>query len=787
MTRPEASELLGRPPRTLDLRLAVPAAVGWAALASCLSFDTAPLIVGVVCAAAAVAVVAAAMLLPAARRLAWFPTAAVALAVAAMLLLSAAGKTDNRQPGMLLEAAEQGRFVSASAVLTQSVHAGDARFAASLQEVRLGAERHEVAVPIVAFAQLDVAEAAIGARVELSGTLAANGPGDAAAFLLFARGAAHVVEHPGGVLATASELRRHFLALATALPGEGGGLLPGLAIGDTSAVSEQLDDAMKLSALSHLTAVSGANCAIVVGLILGLGGPLRFPRWARIGAATIALAGFVVLVTPEPSVLRAAVMAVAVLFTQLTGRGGGGVPVLAFAVIVLLAIDPWLALAYGFVLSVLATAGLLVLSRPLADWFGRFMPMPVAAVIAIPLAAQLACQPVIILLEPSIPVFGVLANLLAGPAAPLATVVGLLACLLAPWAALPAQLLAWCAWLPSTWISGVALFFAELPGNSMPWLGGPPGALLAVAVTLLGLTMLLSRSYKRRRWSRLVLAALLVIAVGAAGGEQVRRRLFLPQDWQLAQCDVGQGDAVLVRSAGKVALIDTGPDPQLLLECLDRLAIDHIDLLVLTHFDLDHVGGVPAVLGRADQVLSGPAAAGDVLLLQQLAASGAEVIEATRGQTGSLGELRWHVLWPNSGSRAPEPGNDASIALSFVGVGECAAGCLTSVHLGDLGEHAQAQLLALNRAQLTTQARLDVVKVAHHGSGDQSSRLYEVLHAQLGLIGVGAENRYGHPKSRILDTLGRVGTTVARSDLGGLVLAAPVPGGQLSVWQEREG
>ena len=66
----------------------------------------------------------------------------------------------------------------------------------------------------------------------------------------------------------------------------------------------------------------------------------------------------------------------------------------------------------------------------------------------------------------------------------------------------------------------------------------------------------------------------------------------MPHEWTIAACDIGQGDAVLLRSGGAVALIDTGPDPGPLDACLARLGLAHIDLLVLTHFDLDHVGGV---------------------------------------------------------------------------------------------------------------------------------------------------------------------------------------------------
>ena len=128
-----------------------------------------------------------------------------------------------------------------------------------------------------------------------------------------------------------------------------------------------------------------------------------------------------------------------------------------------------------------------------------------------------------------------------------------------------------------------------------------------------------------------------------------------------------------------------------------------------------------------------------------------------------------------------EPGNSASVTIAFEPVGECNTGCLSSVFLGDLGESAQDRVLAL-----TPPRDVDVVKVAHHGSADQSGRLYERLHSVVGLIGVGADNGYGHPTGSLLDILATNGTTPLRTDTQGLLLLAPaLSDGSVTVWTER--
>jgi len=272
------------------------------------------------------------------------------------------------------------------------------------------------------------------------------------------------------------------------------------------------------------------------------------------------------------------------------------------------------------------------------------------------------------------------------------------------------------------------------------------------------------------------------IAGAAATGLGVSWAMSWPKDWQFAQCDVGQGDAVVVRSGERIALIDTGSDPALLDSCLTRLGVDRLDLLVLTHFDHDHVGGGEAVIGRADTVLVGPTgSAQDVALVDAFTAAGAQVLPASTGDRGELGELRWNVLWPGERLAGIDPGNDASVIVEFLPRPDCEHQCLSSVFLGDLGESAQARLMGEHRL-----VRVDVVKVSHHGSADQYPPFYAALGATLGLVGVGADNGYGHPTVDTLDMLAEAGIVVARSDTDGLVLVSPgTRPGSVRIWSER--
>ncbi|WP_445997544.1 ComEC/Rec2 family competence protein [Okibacterium fritillariae] len=649
------------------------------------------------------------------------------------------------------------------------------RFRAQVSRLQLGRDQRSAEFPVLVFAP-DVAETGgppLGSVVRVTGRWQLAEVGDRVSALVFSDERPASISPAPDALGWAHGLRRSFVGVASVLPGWGGQLLPGLSIGDTSAVGVDLDAAMTASSLSHLTAVSGANCAIVVAIGFAIGAAMGLRRSMRIGLAVLLLVAFVVLVTPESSVIRASVMACAVLVALASGRPAAGLAVLCTVVVALLIADPWLSRDYGFALSVLATAGLLVLTRPLTDLLARVAPRPIAAAFALPLAAQLACQPVLVLLDPTLAVYGVVANLLAGPAAPAATILGLVACLLSAVNPLLALPIAAVAWIPAAWIAQVAAWFENAPAARLPLPPGLAGVLLTTLVLVLGGGLALAMRAQRPLLSRVLATgsvAVLGIAAGTIAPVAVRDASAPPGEWAVASCDVGQGDATVLRDGPHFGLIDVGDDEQRLTRCLTRLGVTRLDLLVLTHFDSDHVGAYPAVVGRVSEVLVGPTdGPADERIVDALSGGGAIVRQVRAGENGRLGETtEWNVLWPPVRGEI-EPGNDASVVLetrrSFGATGDgVASAALSAVFLGDLGADAQNRL---RRTRLVP-ADVDVVKVAHHGSKDQSSLVYERLRPTLGLVSVG-KNDYGHPSPSILKTLERIGARVRRTDRDGII------------------
>ncbi|SBN63125.1 competence protein ComEC [Curtobacterium sp. 9128] len=756
-------------PHLIDLRLAGPVAFAWMGAA---------LLVGVpgvawwcVGGAALTGVIAVALLGRERATPAVSAVLALALTTAACCTLvgiAVAVGEPARSPAEL--GATAGRTVEVEVTLTRDI-ATTAR--STTGTLRTLGDTTELRVPVRVVPDTPL-RAAAGTVLTGRAAVEPDDPGGPEAAVVFLRGVP-ASEPPTGVLAVTDSVRQAFVRITDELPEPGGTLLRGLAIGDRSGLDPDTETAMETSALTHLTAVSGSNCAVIVAVVVLVSRALGLERAVRAAVAITLLVGFVVLVRPDPSILRATVMAVVVLVVHLSGRPVRGVPLIALAVIGMLVVDPWFARSFAFGLSVLATSGIVVLGPPLTALLTRWCWGPFAAAIAVPVSAQMACWPLTIPLAAALPTYAVPANLLAEPFAPVVTVVGLLACLLAPVWPAGASVVAAVAWLPASVIGAIAHGAAALPAASVPWPAGLVGVGAAVLVSGALVGAVLGPVAARMRFV-VAAAAVAVIGAGTVVVPLVVVRVGIPADWAIAMCDVGQGDAVLLRSVGSTALVDTGDDRERLRACLDLLGVGRLDLLVLTHFDRDHVGAVEEVAGDVDVALTGPVGRpADESVVRGLTGAGADVRRADDGTAGTLRDVPWRVLWPRAGERAS--GNDASIVVAVEAPDTCGS-CLSAVLLGDLDRSAQRRLRGV------APGPVDVVKVSHHGSADQDPELYRQLAARVGLIGVGADNTYGHPTDRALAMLAAAGTTPFRTDLQGTVVVRRGTAGP-EVWTER--
>ena len=532
--------------------------------------------------------------------------------------------------------------------------------------------------------------------------------------------------------------------------GDAGALIPGMVLGDTSKQSPEFKEAMKRSGLTHLVAVSGANFAIVSTFVLWCMQFVIRRKRLRVVATAIALICFIALVRPSPSVLRAAAMAAVLLTAQLGKRGSDSLPALGFAICAVVLGDPWQARDAGFALSVLATAGLLLLAPRIEEKLPTHPKL--AGALAPPMAAMIFCSPIIVSLSGYLSPMSVIANLLAAPVVAPITVLGFIAALISPIATWITESLIFLIRYPAGFITAVAHRVADFPVLTIH--NGLIGFSIVASVLLVFILF-------KKKWKQST-AVFLIIVITLGWIQR-----WPAGDWQIAQCDVGQGDSLVLnlgRQQGVV--IDVGPDPSAVNKCLKELGIVKIPLLILSHFHADHVEGLSGLMkGRTiHQVwitnnLQPAAQSSDTLG----ALKGAEIVTVQKGLMVQIGQMKFEVVWPEASSPNFQelPGEGSQVNNSSIAV-IASTSDWSLFTAGDLEPPAQHELINQVR-------KVDIYKVSHHGSRYQDLGLMRALSPQIALISVGEGNQYGHPALETIDSLTRLGTQVLRTDLDGAI------------------
>ncbi|MFM9015239.1 MAG: ComEC/Rec2 family competence protein [Candidatus Nanopelagicus sp.] len=531
-------------------------------------------------------------------------------------------------------------------------------------------------------------------------------------------------------------------------------LVPGLVLGDTSLQSEEFQEQMRKVGLSHLTAVSGANFVLVASFLLWF---LQFfvrRLRQRIILVLIILFLFIFLVRPTPSVLRAAVMTLVILLARIRGERSLGVPSLGAAITLLILLDPFQSIDPGFALSVLATAGILLLSPRFEKRFELgFKPKFLLQAVSIPISATLFCLPVIILLSNEISSATIPSNILVAPVIAPITILGFISALITPLFSDIGQV-----------FFNIASFFANIIVLTSDLMMEFPSLYFPnTKVALLGILILLIIIFMGKR----MLTTLLLIMIFLQA--VVTTYSWPGKGWQIVNCDVGQGDGLVVNLGRNSAIvIDTGPDSKAIDQCLRSLKISDIPLLILTHFHADHVGAIPSVIAnrRIGEIwisnLYEPVEAYKEVM-KQLSGMKVKSVFAGDRYFFESNNTNIQVLWPqrqvNEFNKLPGDGsrvNNSSISVLIKN------NDISLFSGGDIEPEVQE---AIYKSGLLTQ--VDVLKVSHHGSAYQYLPMLEMLNPKVAIISVGKGNSYGHPNGKFINELAHRGAKVWRTDQSG--------------------
>lgn len=646
--------------------------------------------------------------------------------------------------------------VGQSKVVGSHIRAPSTTFLATLSKAEFNGRNFSLHLP-VRISSSRLVHYLPGSTVSGSGTVLATTERRVAA-LIAARATLQLIESTDFVNKLAGEIRSSFRRVSLSMGGESGALIPGLVLGDTSLEGSTFVTDMRRAGLTHLTAVSGENFAIIASFMLWLMQFLCKNLRTRLVVTTLVLIAFIFLVRPSPSVLRASVMTAVLLFGRAKGERGSALPALGLAIGFLILADPFQAIDPGFALSVSATAGILILSPTLITFFTRyFKNQKIVEILAIPVAATIFCTPLTVAISGQLSLVSLPANFLASEVVGPITVLGFIAAIISPIFSLLAHLLLLICKPFSYWIVLIAHFMGAAPLLKLPksFIGGGIGLFAIILISL-------------RKWKIVVaLTALFVLLhfLGSMG--------WPGNSWEVVNCNVGQGDGAVVNLGdGNGIVIDAGPDPALIDSCLKDLQIKTIPLLVLTHFHADHVNGLSGVLTNRQ--------IGSIWITnyQQPALEYSQTMKLLHGMpitivsqgekvsfNSSKGLVTITVLWPKPDFiKLPSlPGdgsgiNNSSIALLI------SVGAFTFYTSGDTEPPSQAEIISSGLVH-----RVDLMKVSHHGSAYQDDALFDLLAPKVALISVGAGNPYGHPALSTIATLEERGIKVYRTDLDGAI------------------
>ncbi len=662
-------------------------------------------------------------------------------------------------------------------------------------------------------------------------------------------GSVRVVGQRGGVSGWFDRLRASAKADLSRGPSPAvNEVLQGVVMGDTVGIEKDWLTAFRRSGTAHMLSVSGLHVASLAAIMIGLARLARAARWVGFVLAGGAALLMIPFVGASPPIIRAAAMICVVLTGRWVGRGRDQWQVLAFAAVVVLGLNPFALFDVGFQLSFAAFLGMLLLLGPVQRALKR-LPDGIASNVAVSVAASVGTAPVALVVFDQTSLVSPLANLLVVPALPLVTGLGMASVLLGlVWNGFSSALDT-LASLPMMWAVQVSRLMAVAPVLEAGHAGRALLAMTMGAVVLPGALAVTGRVVRtpfdvplplfrgsvgwlrahRPRNRRLAAATgVVIVAVGLVTGalaytpvagawgalQAAAHGRGWPDQVEVRVLDIGQGNAVLVRTPGHHALLfDGGPAGRDLAGQLRGLGVRKLDLVVISHPHADHFAGLLEDIDDLDvealvdqvQVISsaewaaasgdtraGPAAggsgteAGEYLRLRhQLAEDGCRYVFAQTGYSLDVGGVSIRLFAPTRplvmvdgsdpwAARGGEPSGDELNGASVVAV--ISVGSIDVLIPGD----AEAEVLRRYHLPPT-----EAVVVPHHGSrGAVSEVLLREWGTQAAFISSGEGNSFGHPSADTVSLLEESVATVLRTDTVGWV-SCTVNGDQMTITTER--
>lgn len=524
-------------------------------------------------------------------------------------------------------------------------------------------------------------------------------------------------------------------------------------IGDDYSIDKEIETMYKDAGMIHLLVVSGGHIALVILIFSYIIKKINIPRNKQNFLLVLIVIIYMFITGAEPSVLRAGIGAIIILIADTIGRQNDSITTISLVALLLLLNNPMLIYSIGFELSFLGVLGIILLNKPIEKKLIK-VPERLRSILSVTISAQLFVTPILIYYFNNFSAAGLFSNILALPLMSFIMILGL-ACFIPVLGVIFFK----ASYTLIIVMNGIAKLFANIP-------------ILKYAVP---------------RPSIFVIALYYVLVVSACGVIKIKKKIMiyvilcttaflfifwlLPNDFEVDFIDVGHGDSILITtSRKKTILIDTGGRykiqdqeynmaEQAIIPFILNKGHKRIDLLILTHLDEDHMGGLEKIV---ETLHIGSVAIGEnsknhekfadienILNRKQI-----RLIFLSNGDKFSINEAGFNVLNPSRELNNNENNNSITIMLRYEGV--------KILFTGDLG--TEGERLLLERGE---DIEADILKVGHHGSGTSTSEDFiNKVNPKVSIISVG--KRFSSiPDEMVLERLSN--TKILRTDrMGGI-------------------